>query len=265
MRAESTRRVALGSVAVGLIAVVVASASVGAVVVVAGPAAPQSSSAVRQATETAQAAEIDACTTITEPGRYVVTADVENATETCIEIKADDVVLDGAGHVVDAASSRFARHTGVRVTGAEDVVVTNLTLTDWGFAGVYFRGVSGSAVRNVTASDSRFGVTVRSSSEVRVVGVNATNNTAAGIDVSTTRDSVVADSRLADNRVGVSITTTSSRNRVVRNVVRNNRLGVVVSNSDDNVITENAFCGNRRAFVTLEQSRGIVFEDNRAC
>lgn len=259
MRVEPVRRAGSASIAVLVVALVVSSASAGAAA--AGATPPIAG----HQTETAQATEIDSCTTIGQSGRYVLTADIENATQTCIEITADDVFLDGAGHAIAGMDARFARHTGVRATAAEGVTVTNLTLTDWGFAGVYLRGVTDAQVRNVTATGSRFGVTVRSADGVRVVGVNATNNSAAGVDVSTTNDAVVADGTLADNRVGVSITTTSTDNRVVRNVVRNNRVGVVISNSDDNAVADNAFCGNREAFLVLERSRGNAFEDNRAC
>lgn len=211
------------------------------------------------------ATELSSCTTITEPGRYVLTADIENATQTCIEITADDVVFDGAGHRIAASPSRFARHTGIRVTNAEDVTVTNVTLADWGFAGVYVRGASGGRIDNVTVADSRFGVTVRSSSDVTVVGVNATDNAAAGIDVSTTQDSLVAESTVADNRVGISLTTTSSRNRIVRNAIRDNEIGVVVSNADGNEVVNNTFCRNQQAVLRLERPTGNLFADNSYC
>lgn len=211
------------------------------------------------------ATEVGSCTTITEPGEYVLVSDVENASETCIEIEADDVTFDGAGHVIDGSERRFARHTGIRVTDAEDVVVRDVTLTDWGFAGLYLRGVADARVRNVTATDSEFGITVRSSRAVRVEASTATNHSDAGIDLSTTRDSVVADSVVADNQADISLTTASVRNRVVRNAIRDNELGVVLSNADNNVVSDNVLCGNREAFLRPERPKGNTFEDNRAC
>lgn len=225
--------------------------------------APGSANTATQQVE--DATEIRSCTTITESGEYVLVADIENASETCIEIKTDGVIFHGAGHLLDGSDSRFARHTGIRVTNAENVVVTNVTLTDWGFAGVYLRGVAETRVRNVTASDSEFGITVRSSRQVRVAESNATNNSDAGIDISTTRESVVADNTVADNQAGISLTTGSNENRVVRNVIRDNKIGVAVSNSNNNVISNNLFCGNQEAIVRLERPRGNEFDDNRVC
>lgn len=208
---------------------------------------------------------IASCTTITESGRYELTRDLRNVSQTCIEIRADEVVLDGAGHLVEGTDSPFARRSAVRVTDAADVRVTNLSVRDWGFAGVYLRGVNDTRVSNVTATRSRFGITVRTSERVRITNATATNNSAAGIDLSTTGQSVVADSVASANPVGISLSVASTRNRVVRNVVRDNRYGVVVSNSDDNEVVNNTLCGNQNAVVRLERPQGNTFEGNQAC
>ena len=256
MRVESVRWAALSAAALVLVALVA-----GPSVVVASSVGTPVGDAV-----TTQTTEIRSCTTITEPGRYVLATDIENATETCIEIRADGVTFSGAGHVIDGSDSQLARRIGIRVTDAEDVLVRNVTLSDWGFAGVYLRGVTENRIRNVTAIDNRFGITVRSSEQLRIADSNATNNSAAGIDVSATRKAVVAGNVVANNRVGISLTTTSRRNRIVRNVIRGNELGLVVSNANNNVVTTNAFCGNRNAIVALEDpSHNLIENNDREC
>jgi hypothetical protein len=58
--------------------------------------------------------EIDSCREISEPGRYVLTRDVEDAEAAqCLRIRASDVVLDGRGHAVNGTGA-FAT-TGVTV------------------------------------------------------------------------------------------------------------------------------------------------------
>lgn len=255
MRAERSRLVALGSMA--LVFLLVAS--------VAGPvagASPASSASVASANHSE---EIDSCTTITESGRYKLTNDLRNVSQTCIEIRSDDVTIDGAGHTVEGTTSPFARRSAVRATDASNVLVMNLTVTNWGFAGVYFRGVTESRMKNVTATRNRFGLTVRTSERVEIENSTATNNSAGGIDLSTTSQSVVENNTVSDNPVGISLSVTSRRNRVVWNVVRDNGYGVAVSNSDYNEVVDNAFCGNEEAVVTLERSTGNTFESNEEC
>lgn len=63
--------------------------------------------------------EISQCTTIDEPGRYVLTSDItDSGARHCIRIIASDVVFDGQGHTLDARtrSNRQQRHRVSRVS-----------------------------------------------------------------------------------------------------------------------------------------------------
>ena len=67
---------------------------------------------------TASSTQIGSCTTITDPGRYTLTSDVEGEGSPCLVIDSDGVTLDGANHSVVRrnASSLAVRITGVNVT-----------------------------------------------------------------------------------------------------------------------------------------------------
>ncbi|AGN01318.1 periplasmic copper-binding protein [Salinarchaeum sp. Harcht-Bsk1] len=70
---------------------------------------------------------VEGCTTIDEPGYYVLGRDVSTCDrEVCIEITADDVLLDGRGHAVEGDFEGV----GVRVTG-DDAVVRDLAVVEW--------------------------------------------------------------------------------------------------------------------------------------
>jgi len=67
------------------------------------------------------------CTTIDEPGYYVLGDDLSGENrEVCLEIAADDVVLDGQGHSVGGNYEGV----GLRVTG-DDAVVRDLVVVEW--------------------------------------------------------------------------------------------------------------------------------------
>ena len=54
-----------------------------------------------------QTDSIESCTTITEPGRYVLAANITDSSEdACIRIETSDVVLDGRGHTIDGVQNR---------------------------------------------------------------------------------------------------------------------------------------------------------------
>lgn len=121
--------------------------------------------------------QIDGCTQITRPGTYVLTDDVTDGgsgdsytyiSESCIEIRSSDVVLDGDGHLVGGRGTSDT--TGVAVESDEplrNVTVRDLRTTDWN-RGVSLRNVDDATVRNVNASGNTFGVFVDGSRGVAV-------------------------------------------------------------------------------------------------
>lgn len=139
---------------------------------------------------------IDSCTTIDEPGTYVLTSKIENGgktaiSEACIEITADNVTFDGGGHLIDG---RGVSHTkGIAVRNAEDVTIRDVEVDDW-HSGILV--TEGSAtIRDVHTFSNAYGlrlenttgVTVENGSVVKnLVGVytNTENVTINGTDFS---------------------------------------------------------------------------------
>lgn len=150
--------------------------------------------------------KISGKTTITEPGEYTLTGDIErgNGTRisgTCIEIRASDVVLDGDGHTVDGWG--ISDTTGIGVAGdgtLRNVTVKNLTLTDWN-RGVSFSNVRNARVRNVEATENSYGMWFEN-----VTGASVENSTATGNLIGVgfglhSEDGGVTDSRIEKNHV----------------------------------------------------------------
>jgi parallel beta-helix repeat protein len=124
---------------------------------------------------------VDSCTTIDEPGTYVLAVDVDNGGETaisqaCFEITADDVTFDGDGHTIDG---RGVSHTkGVAVVNAENVTVENVEVADW-HSGVLVENGS-ATVRNVTTVSNAYGVRLENASASTVTD-NAVEGNLVGI------------------------------------------------------------------------------------
>jgi len=128
---------------------------------------------------------ITGCTDITDPGNYVLTADVINSTaDTCILISASNVVLDGDGHRVDGIEERRSSGVSIRHQSEdlENVTVRDLTLTDW---------------RNGLESTGGAGIP-EAISDIRVKGVTARSNVGSGIDIG---GSPVRNVELVENHV----------------------------------------------------------------
>lgn len=119
---------------------------------------------------------IDGCTTITEPGRYVLANDITRqgtiTSGTCIEIRASDVTLDGDGHAFTGLGT--SNSTAIYAVGVENVVVRDIRIADWHRA-VNYRRVSNGEIRNVEVESSAYGVTLAESD-----GVTLTDSTISG-------------------------------------------------------------------------------------
>jgi parallel beta-helix repeat protein len=162
-------------------------AATGASVALAGAALPGASPFEAPSSTDATQRTVSSCTTIDEPGTYVLTSEIQNGGETaisqaCFEITADGVTLDGNGHLVDG---RGESHTkGIAVVGAENVTVRNVSVDDW-HAGVLV--TEGSAtIRNVETYSNTYGVRLE-------------NATGATVENSTIRNNLVGVSAIGED------------------------------------------------------------------
>lgn len=66
--------------------------------------------------------EIDSCTEITEPGEYELVSDLHpEDSATCLEIRAENVTIDGDGHAIDgSAVPDDAESTGILIDAVSD-------------------------------------------------------------------------------------------------------------------------------------------------
>lgn len=150
---------------------------------------------------------IDSCTSITEPGRYLLTADIvddqsTHLSESCIRIEADDVVLDGDGHRLDGRG--VSGTVGIAVSssgGLSNVSVVRLTVSDWDW-GLYYQDVSGGEVRDVTVEHNGAGIAMEETRGVTVRDNEIANN-GIGVFVLDASDIAVRSNSVSENLVGV--------------------------------------------------------------
>jgi hypothetical protein len=161
----------------------------------------------------AGAATVSSCTTIDSPGVYELDGSIITSGSSCFEITADDVVLDGNGHVVDGVdgSGDAVAIVGSSTDVRTNVTVRNVTLTNWN------RSVHAGHVSNATLE----GVTVINGSSPTVVVENASDNV-------TLTDVTVADTSTG----GYDATTWINRSATATPTVTLTNLTVVNSSYD---------------------------------
>jgi parallel beta-helix repeat protein len=215
----------------------------------------------------AATAVTDCRTTVTEPGSYVVAADIASCDGFAITISASRVSLDLAGHEVSCNAVDGRLDVGVDVVNAKSVTVRNGAVRDCDI-GVRLWQSTKSTLRDLDVHgnvldplldnrtsefDNGYGVFLFGSDRNDVV-----HNTASG------------------NTIGIEINTGSDGNRVAWNVATDNEfavgsyvpvfgVGIVVAKSDDNRIEHNVTARNSEAGIAACcQSSGNTVSANLA-
>ncbi|NHN60936.1 MULTISPECIES: Hvo_1808 family surface protein [Halorussus] len=226
----------------------------------------------RAANAAAQATEISSCRTIARPGRYVLTGDIENSSaDTCIRIRASDVVLDGNGHAVDgvttsdpdALTDRFfggrvnpfgaGATVGVAATAnrrLSNVTVTDLTVTDWRW-GVVASGVRNGRLAGVRAENNGFGVTAIASPGATVTDGAVDGNAVLGVGAFRSDRVRVANVTAAGNGFAGVYLSGGTGGTVADVTARDNDLAGVLLESTTGASVTGGTASDNRVGVTL--------------
>ncbi len=179
------------------------------------------------------AVAITDCTTLTQPGYYMLGGDITAGAFPCIKIESDNVTLDGRGHKINGINMlrTWSKNdtSGVYASTMQNITLINITIANWS-TGIKFENVNSSRIAAVKVRDCKN----------RGIGLSGYNNT-------------VENSSFRNTTQGLSIdggTTT----------VRGN------SFEGDGLLLENFYGGNTvvnntvngRALVYLENISGRV-------
>lgn len=198
--------------------------------------------------------ELDDCTTLSEPGQYVLTTDLHTNEGDCIVIRADGVTVDGGGHVIRGGDGIG----GAGVVVPEGETITDLTVRDLRLqsfaAGVRLRAVTDATLRNVTAERNHVGVGVSNASGVVVSETTLAENGGAGLLVVDSRDVALRRSEARSNGgAGVVFETTVGPTVEAVTTRDNGGSGVVLARSPGGTVSEVIAADNGGAgvFVSL--------------
>lgn len=221
------------------------------------------------ASDPSSARTVDSCTTITDPGRYVLTADITaSSAGTCIRIRADDVAFSGAGHRV-AGTGAFGT-AGIVVESDADrplsnVTVSDVTVTDWD-DGIRYIGVTDGEVRGTVTADNRVGLSLLDTHDTTIADNTARENRLRGISLlESATGNTVANNTATDNVLfGIHLVEGGvSNNTLVGNAVSENEFGIVLVGAHENAVRDNTADRNRIAGIWLSASRGNDLAGNQ--
>ncbi len=175
--------------------------------------------------------KINNCTVISSPGEYVLTTDIINSANiTCISITSNDVVFDGNGHTIDGVigtSTTYGVHVYNPNVSLSNVIVKNLTVTDW-----------------------YFGILLEFSSNSKLIGNTANSNYWDGILVGYSGNNMLMDNTASNNQAGIYLAHSNSNMLSGNNVSSNKLEGIVMDNSSSNTLSGNM--ANSRSYHGID-------------
>jgi parallel beta-helix repeat protein len=179
---------------------------------------------------------------IDTPGKYVLANDVQGSA-TCIEITADDVVLDGQGHTVEGSAPDNGA-VGIKAESVTNVTLTDVEVRGWDSSfsrGLLFGFVTDGSIVNVTATANQGGIYLDKFNDgVSVTDSNASQNANHGLFMRDSTDNVVRNNTVRSNDF-VDI----QSNAGINNTFENNTLR---ANGDEGIRLHDNF-GNQESTV----------------
>ncbi|VVB85629.1 Periplasmic copper-binding protein (NosD) [uncultured archaeon] len=183
--------------------------------------------------------EIDSCTTISEPGYYLLNKSIMKNSD-CIYINSSNIIFDGAGYSINGVSSNFY---GVFVYNSSkvltNVTVKNLNVRDSNY-GIYYKNVQNASIIDNNASENINGIYLDDSRNISLINNIASNNHqkgiysyCKGINLDYSRN-IILINNTASNNVEKGIYLYNSFNStLLYNIALNNPIGIKLEGLDN--------------------------------
>ena len=174
------------------------------------------------------------------PGNYTINSAglLGTGNGYCINITADDVVLDCANH--DILSGQTKKYDGY---------------------GIYLRKVKRATVRNCNLDYFFAGIRLDESNLSTISG-NMVNSNFQGIRLNGSKNNSVAGNIAGFNEYGIILENSSDGNNVSGNTAGSNQKGIAVSHSSKNRIENTVATNNRQCAIEIGDSTGNFVADN---
>ena len=207
---------------------------------------------------------ISSCATISTSGEYRLTADIINSADaTCINIQANNVVLDCQGYMVDGIKASLSRGIMVKRVSQENTNVTikNCVVQDW-VSGIYLVRANNNNILSNNASNNNRGIELSTSDNNFVLNNTVNLNNHYGINLASSDNNNFSANNISLNKVHGIDSFSSNNNTFSANTINSNsNYGLSLSFSNNNSILNNNISDNKHGLF-LSSSNNNTFSTN---
>ena len=186
--------------------------------------------------------------------------------QACINITADDVVLDCQGHGIISLNSGIGE--GIDITNRDNITIKNCSVSDFS-TGIYLYNSTHSKILNNNIFSNKFGgVSLVWNSSYNIFANNTISSTTYGSGIGlilTCNYNNITSNTLYDNgEPAIEITKSTGNSIILNNASQNPGGGITIGEySDGNTIASNTLNGNGNNIFLLASS-GNTFTNNTA-
>jgi parallel beta-helix repeat protein len=178
---------------------------------------------------------------------YYLTTDILNSgTDYCMNISANNVVLDCQGHTIDGkgASTFNGIYAFRSPPTTTNITINNCTVTEWATGGITFFSASGNTIKNSAAnSNTDSGIYLVISPNNQLSNITANSNSNYGIWLSNSLNNQLSNITANSNQdYGIYLYVSSNNNQITNSIVQGNTVaGIYIATSQSNKIYNNLF------------------------
>jgi len=142
------------------------------------------------------------CAIFIDPGTYKLTADIVNSTTSnCLNLQANDIVLDCQGHLLDGDDAAdygiYIKRDSAQTT---NITIKNCIIKDWGSANIYLYYADGNFLENISVSSSpNNGIYLDNSNSNTLANITAYANNWHGIYLFTSDSNTLSHINTTNN------------------------------------------------------------------
>jgi parallel beta-helix repeat protein len=166
---------------------------------------------------------------------YTFTGDISDS----IVVERDNIVVDGAGHVLEGAGAG----RGIFLEGRSNITIKNITIREFDF-GIDLWNSSGNTISANAIANTSTGIYLVSSSDSNSVSANTMANNQWGISLTGASNNSVSANNITNNDVGISLAGGSNNSISANNITNNNVYGISLSFISNNSISANSIANN---------------------
>ena len=200
--------------------------------------------------------EITSCQVISTPGNYRLTSDIINSTATnCIEIKADDVTLDGNGYTIDCnGTGKYGIYISRTSEHGTNITIKNCTVQNWATSNIYIHNSDDNTLEDIKSLTSHRGIQLRSTKRNNITNVQSNGNSQYGFYLYDTDSAHLVNLSASENGAGLHFSYAAYNWLEDSNFVNNSYMDLDVSTG-----TDEYWCPNYLNNVTGSGGRPIGY------